>query len=68
MFEGWINRTVTIVHSNPKESVTGVVVSCIGESIVLKMVADAEGRPIDGQHAFCLRNPIYEKFICVKSD
>lgn len=64
MFEEWIGKRVTVVHSNPKKSVVGYVVSCAGESIVLKRLSDAEGKHIEGQEAFCIRNPIYEKFLC----
>ncbi len=64
MFKKWVGRTVTIVHSNPKKSLTGVLTEYSGESIVLKFVADSEGKSISGQQAFCLRNPVYEKFMC----
>lgn len=68
MFKGWINSMVTIVHCDPKKSVTGVVVSCCGESLVLRLVADSEGKPLQGQYAFCIRNPMYEKFIRARND
>jgi len=45
MFEGWINRMVTVVHSDCKKSFTGRVVSYSGESIILNDVFDTEGRP-----------------------
>jgi len=68
MFEGWINRMVTVVHSDCKKSFTGRVVSYSGESIILNDVFDTEGRPYrdTGQIAICIRNPIYEKFECIK--
>jgi hypothetical protein len=70
MFTHWIGHLVTIVHTNPKKSLTGYVVSCSGESLVLNRIFDAEGRPKEGQgqEAFCIRNPLYEKFLCTKSD
>lgn len=68
MFEGWIGRTVSVVHKDPKKSFCGILVSCSGESIVLKWISDIHGivdRDL-GQVAVSIRNPLYDKFICQK--
>ena len=67
MFDHWKGCMVTIVHSNPKKSVTGRVISCSGESLVLHQICDSEGKPKTGQEAFCIRNPNYEKFLCTRN-